>query len=130
MKNDLPLVVRVPVTHTQFDIDAVDAEVYCVNSTPFEFNVSTRSESFTTVDEESGDTASHGSDPVVRKLAPGVTAMIAAVRGWEWDGHVGIEVKFERDGLPTVVKSYNLKSGSGDFTIEPGGRKGRVVSPE
>ncbi len=44
----LPLVVRVSIEQTSFDMDAVDAEIYCVNETSKDFIVSVASNSFTT----------------------------------------------------------------------------------
>jgi hypothetical protein len=128
LKENLPIIVRTDVEQTKFDMDAVDAEVYCVNITDQEFFISTSSESFTTIDEESGDTASHGSNSVSKKLSPGEFFKIAEVKGWEWDGHVGIEVSFKQNEN-VITKSYNLKESKSDFTISKN-KKGRIISPQ
>jgi hypothetical protein len=129
VKQDFPIIVRVNVPQTGFNPDAVDAEIYCVNVTDGVFLISTQSESFTTIDEEAGTTAAHGSDSITKKLLPGESFLIADVKGWEWDGHVGIEVAFKQEGIEKViVKNYNLKESKSDFTISSG-KKGRVISP-
>lgn len=112
-----------------FDIDAVDAEIYCVNATANTFFIATRSESFTTLDEETGLAAQHGSDPKMVLLAPGDSALIADVKGWEWDGHVGIHLSFLEKGKDTpVMKSYDFKKSISDLTIAPG-KTGRIIPP-
>jgi hypothetical protein len=127
---DLPLVIRVNVVHTTFDIDAVDAEIYCVNTTGTEFSIATKSESFTTIDEETGLAAEHGSASKIISLASGASALIAEVKGWEWDGHVGINLSFRAKGNDVVVsKSYNFKTSNADFTIASSGKTGRIIPP-
>lgn len=129
-KADLPLVIRVNVIHTTFDIDAVDAEIYCVNTTSTDFSITTKSESFTTLDEETGLAAEHGSDPKAVSLAPGESVLIAEVKGWEWDGHVGINLSFQTKGNNVaVIKSYNFKESNADFTIASSGKTGRIIPP-
>jgi len=130
MKQKLPVIVRVYLENQGFDMDAVDAEIYCVNNTPYTFFISTKSESFTTIDEDSGLTAEHGSDPLVKKLLSGEYYKIAEVKGWEWDGHVGIEVAFVQEKSENMVlKSYDFKTGKSNFSVAPD-KKGRLISPE
>ncbi len=122
-----PLVVRVAIPQTVFNPDATDAEIFCVNVTQQTFSVSAKSESFTTVDEEEGTAVAHGSPPSAVLLAPGDTARVADVKGWEWDGHVGINLVFrEESSGSTITKSYDLKSGKGNFTL-PSGETGRII---
>jgi len=130
MKRELPLIVRVSIAQPTFDPSGVDTEVYCVNTTSQGFTISTKSESFTTIEEQNGETATHGSPPESHWLAEGESALIAIVKGWEWDGHVGIQVVFQPIGnKATFIKSYNLKESKTDYTIEPLGIKGRIISP-
>ena len=131
ISEELPIVVRVPVPQETFDAGAIDTKVYCVNTTPHAFRIAAHSVSFTTVDEETGDAVEHGSQPTDILLEPGATAEIADVAGWEWDGHVGIEVVFERaDGKkPPARKSYNLKASSTGKQAVPGAGEGWVIPP-
>ena len=129
-KENLPLVIRVNVIHTTFDIDAVDAEIYCVNTTAIDFSIATKSESFTTIDEETGTAAEHGSAPKKFLLATGESILIADVKGWEWDGHVGINISFLAKGNnAAVIKSYNFKESNADYTIASSGKTGRIIPP-
>ncbi|TND08741.1 MAG: hypothetical protein FD123_1957 [Bacteroidetes bacterium] len=130
MPQTLPLIIRVAVPQTVFNPGAVDTEVYCENTTAYVFIVSVSSGSFTTVDENTGDAVRHGSQPVNAVLQPGEAVPVADVAGWEWDGHVGLEIGFRHEGTGTVIrKSYNLKSSSSDHTIRANGKTGRVILP-
>jgi hypothetical protein len=101
-----------------------------VNTTSSTFSIATQSESFTTIDENTGETAEHGSEPKNISLAPGTHVLIADVKGWEWDGHVGIEVLFREEGKGTpIIKSYNFKGSKADFTIPSTEKKGRIIPP-
>lgn len=129
-KAEFPLVIRVSMIHTIFDMDAVDAEIYCVNTTEKDFSIATKSESFTTIDEETGTIAEHGSAAKIISLSPGESALIADVKGWEWDGHVGINISFLAKGEATArIKSYNFKESKADFIIPASGKTGRVIPP-
>lgn len=125
-----PLIVRVHVPGVA-DAGEVDTEVYCVNATSEDFAVDVHSNSFTTVDEEVGTVVEHGSAPVQTWLAPGAAVRVAQVRGWEWDGHVGITVDFTRraDG-GRARKTYALKRGAEPYTVPGLGKEGCVVPPE
>ena len=115
---------------TKFDPGAVDAEVYCMNTTKSVFMIETSSESFTTVDPENGDTVEHGSSPVDVTLQPGEVVLVADVKGWEWDGHVGLEVIFSKpQNKFSVTHSYNLKESSKDFYIPSIDKNGRTIAP-
>jgi hypothetical protein len=130
MTDELPILVRVTVPKTGFDPDAVDAEIYCVNTTAETFSISTAGESFTTLDEESGEGVKHGSQPLNFLLLPGELKLVADVKGWEWDGHVGIEITFQESGSSEITrKSYNLKQSKKDYLIESLNLKGRVIEP-
>lgn len=130
MKEQIPILIRVSIPQKGFDIDAVDVEIYCYNSTDAQYFFSTKSESFTTIDEETGITAEHGSDSGIFILNPGEHIKIAEVLGWEWDGHVGIELAFRKTGdTKTILKSYNFKSSSGDFQIPGFELMGRIIKP-
>lgn len=126
---DIPILVRVSLDGVS-DAGAIDTEVYCVNLTQQPFQISTRSTSFTTVDEEAGTVVEHGSGPAHVILLPGEATMVGSVAGWEWDGHVGIELRLREAGSATGVRvSYDLKRGEGDYLIEALGRRGRIVPP-
>lgn len=128
--SELPTIVRVSITQTRYDPGAVDAEIYCINTTPQSFSVSIRSESFTTVDEEDGHTVEHGSAPGQYFVSTGECVRVATVEGWEWDGHVGIEVTFRAEGSGVmIVRTYNLKEGGKEFSIAALNIKGRIISP-
>jgi hypothetical protein len=130
MKSKLPILVKVSVPQNGFNPDAVDAEIYCVNITAETFSISTSSESFTTLDEESGEGVNHGSQPLSFLLLPDEIKLVADVKGWEWDGHVGIKMSFQESGSSTVVTNdYNLKESKEDFLIESLNLKGRVIAP-
>lgn len=121
------LIVRVNVEQTKFDIDAVDARVYRINTSEKELVVDTSGESFMTIDEESGATADdNSSDRFI--LKPGEVRLIAEIAGWEWDGHVGMKISYAPvAGGGSTSKSYDFKSGNGDYMIELLKLQGRVV---
>lgn len=126
----LPIIVGISVPPTRYDPDAVDTEVYCVNTTSLAYAISVRSESFTTVDEEEGTVVEHGSAPGKHRIQPGEYVMVADVEGWEWDGHVGIEVSFQAEGSSVItVKTYNLKEGGKEFLIAQLKKRGRIIAP-
>lgn len=121
------LVVRVNVEQAEFNIDAVDARVYCINTSESDLLVTLASESFITIDEESGDTADDTTSDKF-KLAPGEVRLISEILGWEWDGHVGMKITYApAAGGKPISKTYNFKSGSGDYRIESLKLEGRVV---
>jgi len=128
----LPLIVRAAVPQTAFDPDAVDTEVFCVNVTPHAFTIFVLSESFITLDETTGDSAVTGPPPFTARLAPGELVRVSEVKGWEWDGAVGLRVTFVREKnselQAPVAKAYDLKQSSADFTL-PSGKTGRVIVP-
>lgn len=131
MKDTLPIIVRIPVPQEKFDPDAIDTEVYCVNITNDNYRIEILPESFTTIDEESGATAAHGSPETHFMLGPGESAQAAEVAGWEWDGHVGIAVCFTNISNGAVSKrSYNLKHSVRSFFLSQHGKEGRVIPPE
>lgn len=92
------------------DADAVDAVIYCVNQTPHTFHLSTRSESFTTVDEQTGAVARYG-PPAELTVRPGETARLGDVYGWEWDGVVALDVAFLREGSPEWMRAIHTPNG-------------------
>lgn len=121
-------IVRVPVEQKTFDPDAVDAQIYCINTGNTPLSISFRNESFTTIDEETGLTASHGTDDHSFVLNPDEVKLIAVIQGWEWDGHVGMEIECKPlNGGTPIVQNYNFKSGSGDYTIESLSLTGRIM---
>lgn len=121
------LIVLVNIEQPRFDMDAVDARVYCINTSESEVIVTLSSESFITIDEESGDTADDSTTDNFN-LAPGEVRLIAEILGWEWDGHVGMKITCApKSGGKSINKTYNFKSGSGDYKIESLKLEGRVV---
>lgn len=130
-KGRLPLtVVRVYVEQKAFDPDAVDAQVYCINTSESALLISTASESFITVDEETGATADDASKLPEFTLKPGEARLIAEIQGWEWDGHVGIELRFRSPNSKEITKaSYNFKSSTADYYIEALKLQGRIIEP-
>jgi hypothetical protein len=128
--SDLPLIVLVSLPGVT-DASDVDSEVYCVNDTGERFWIAVKSSSFTTVDEDAGTVVEHGSAPGTLDLVPGAWAKIGEVRGWEWDGHVGMEVQLWCASAPEWNRqAYGLKRGSGRYTIAGLGREGVIVPPE
>jgi hypothetical protein len=124
------LVIRVPVQQTEFNIDAIDTQIYCINTGEATLTVKTSSNSFITVDEVTGDTADDKST-VKFTLVPGEVRLISEIAGWEWDGHVGMEITcISVDGDEPMRQNYNFKSGSSDYTIESLQLKGRIVMGE
>ena len=126
---DIPLLVRVSFGGVS-EAGEIDTEVYCVNLSSKPFQISVRSASFTTVDEEVGTVVEHGSAPAQMILLPGEAKMVSEVAGWEWDGYVGIELKLrESDASFGLRLSYDLKRSAGEFAIESLGKKGYIVHP-
>jgi hypothetical protein len=126
---NIPILVRVMLAGVT-DAGQVDTEVYCVNLTQKSFQISTRSNSFTTVDEEVGTVVEHGSPPSEVLLLPGEAKQVGDVAGWEWDGYVGLELIFrELESAARLRVSYSLKTSAGDFTIESLGKSGQIVPP-
>jgi hypothetical protein len=130
-QGELPTIVRVSIPQTRYNPDAVDADIYCVNTTSQSFSVAVRSQSFTTVDEADGLTVEHGSAPGQYFLSPGECVRMASVEGWEWDGHVGLEVTFKAGGSGAmIVRTYNLKEGGKEYLMATLNIRGRIISPE
>lgn len=127
---EIPLIIRVDIPFTTFNPDAPDTHIYCVNETQQSFHITTNSTSFTTIDEESGESVSHGSSPFEKIIHPGDVVQIANVLGWEWDGFVGIAVCFKNLSDNRQINcSYNLKSGVGDYFDVKSELAGRIVPP-
>jgi hypothetical protein len=128
---DVPAVV---IHHLRgFDADAVDAVIYCVNQTPHTFHVSSRSESFTTADEETGAVVRHGPPPAELLVRPGEIVRLGDVYGWEWDGVVSLDVAFWREGIPEWLRAIYTFNGIGaprERMIIPGPDvEGCIASP-
>lgn len=120
-------IVRVSVEQKIFDPDAVDAQIYCINTSGLDILVSTSNESFITIDEETGATANDNSSERFI-LKPGEVRLISEIAGWEWDGHVGMKISYAPVvGGKSVSKSYNFKSASGNYRIDSLNLKGRVI---
>lgn len=129
-RHRIPLiVVKVPVEHKSFDPDAVDMRVYCINSGETLLHVNLKGESFITIDEVEG-TAAGDSSVTEFTLEPGAVQLIAEIEGWEWDGHVGMEIGFRSVGTEkNTVGSYDFKTSAGDYFIEALKLQGRIVKP-
>lgn len=126
---DIPILVRVSLAGVA-DAGQIDTEIYCVNLTQKTFQILTRSDSFTTVDEEVGTVVEHGSLPSEILLLPGEAKQVGDVAGWEWDGYVGLELIIrEMESGARLRVSYSLKRSVGDFTIEALGKSGQIVPP-
>lgn len=123
----LPTVVCVRVEGVK-DAGEIDTEVFCVNETPVPYQLSVRSTSFTTVDEETGAAVEHGSGVPSATVRPGEAVLIGAVAGWEWDGHVGMEITFmDAQTGSEAVRAYSLKEGDRRVILPGSARQGRVV---
>jgi len=121
------LVIRVNAEQKGFDIDAIDARIYCINTSDGELAIGISGESFMTVDEESGETAD---DAATERffLKPGEVHLIAEIAGWEWDGHVGMKITYAPlSGGKSISRSYDFKSGNSNYKIESLNLQGRVV---
>jgi hypothetical protein len=125
---EIPILVKVKVRQTVFDPDAIDTLIYCVNNTESNFVISSKSESFTTIDEETGETVKHGSQPAEIELQKGEAVKIADVEGWEWDGHVGIEIVFMNDENE-IRKSYDFKRNGKEYVHGHPPFEGLVLDP-
>ena len=126
---DLPVIVRVWLEGVT-NPGEIDAEVYCVNHTDQPFLVTARSTSFTTVDEEAGTALRHGSYPVETLVLPGEAKRVGDVAGWEWDGAVGMQLRFRAVGSAASLRAgYNLRNPAEAFTIEPLGKRGHIIPP-
>lgn len=131
--SELPIIVKVPLPEEtpSFDLDRIDTEIWCVNTTAQTFTVLTRGDSFTTVDEETGVAAKHGSRPTRVTLPPGGCALVADVAAWEWDGAVGIVVAYLRPGdREPACRRYDMRDMSGEeYRLAGSGKTGLVVKP-
>ncbi|GAB4205320.1 MAG: hypothetical protein OHK0022_31300 [Roseiflexaceae bacterium] len=126
---DLPLLVRVGLGGVTNPTE-IDTEIYCVNHTGQPLLVAARSTSFTTVDEESGSAAHHGSRPTQILIGPGEAKMVGDVVGWEWDGAVGMELRFRPVGVATGLRvGYNLRRPGEPLMIEALGERGHLIPP-
>lgn len=121
----IPLIVLVEIDSKS--ADDVDTEVYCLNTTERAWLVDVQSESFTTVDEEVGTVVEHGSPPMSRLVEADEAVKVAEVRGWEWDGYVGIEVTFRvPDSEERYHETYPFRRRNRTIDL-PGIGPGRVV---
>lgn len=130
-KNPSPLtIVKVHVEQKTFNPDAVDTQIYCINTGVTTLLINLKGESFITIDEDSGAAASDSSKHPEFSLEPGAVRLIAEIEGWEWDGHVGMEIGFRAaDNDKVTVASYDFKSSSGDYFIESLELSGRIINP-
>lgn len=106
-------------------INEVAYEFHCINTTPHEFIVATRSDGAITVNEETGAAISTGSQPAEHRLTPGAAVQIGDALGWELDGVVAFDVRFTRtDNGCFFQRNYALHHRSHPCTIpgrtEPG----------
>lgn len=129
---ELPLLVCVPI-ETGGNASLIDTELYCVNLTSRTFDVDARSESHTTVDEETGAGIAHGSPPKSVVLAPGEAAQVGDVAAWEWDGAVGMSITYRPagDDAPIYV-SYlpsHFRRDSEPLVVPSNGKSGHIITP-
>ena len=125
----LPLIVSVSLAGVT-DPGEIDTEVYCVNETDDTFTVVVGSTSFTTVDEDHGVVLDHGPPPAHLVLEPGAVQRVATVRGWEWDGHVGVAIEYLHHGSWRRERvSYSLKRPGLSYTIPILGAEGTLILP-
>ncbi|WP_106640375.1 hypothetical protein [Allosphingosinicella vermicomposti] len=124
---DLPAIVRVSREGVT-DATEIDTDIYCANLTPTLFHVEVRSASFTTVDEETGAALAHGADAMAILLAPGATARIGDVAGWEWDGFVGLDIIFQADGATSRTRC-RFRLGESVAAFKALGIEGRLIAP-
>lgn len=126
----LPLIVRVTLCGVT-DPGEVDTHVYCVNATPDPFEVAVRSASFTTVDEQLGTVICHGSEPRRVLLASSEVARVGEVRGWEWDGYVGLEVEYTACATGRRERrTYSLKRSTAGYRVPGIETQGSLISPD
>lgn len=120
-------IVRVNIEQTTFNPDAIDAQIYCINTSETQLQVDISGESFITIDEDSGETADDKfSDRF--KLAPGEVRLISEIAGWEWDGHVGMAIECSSPiDSQRFRTTYNFKSGSENYYVASLGLEGRVI---
>ena len=124
---ELPHIVCVRIPGVT-DASLVDTEVFAMNETSVTYQIFAESTSFTTVDEEVGTVVEHGSTPHVAALHPGEAALIGMVRGWEWDGHVGVLIRFvDAASSAETVRSYAFKRGDERLMLPGGTREGWIV---
>lgn len=122
------ILIRVPVEQKKFDPDAIDTQVYCINTSDHELHIKLNEESFLTLDEENGDAVSFSGAKKEFILAPEQAHLISEICGWEWDGHVGVELSVRSADNPEAkTYSYDFKSGSGDYYFEEQKVNARII---
>jgi hypothetical protein len=115
---DEPLPSVVVKRTATLDTGAKDTIVHCVNATDSAFVVDVRSSAFLTVDDD-GTTMQTGPADVTVTLQPGETAKIGDVVAWEWDGHVGLSIRYTNAHTGRRYgTAYNLKHGPNGRPVE------------
>jgi len=109
-------------------IDEVAYEFHCINTTPHEFIVATRSDSAITISEETGAAISTGSRPTEHRLAPGAAVRIGDALGWELDGVVAFDIRFTRtDNGCFFERNYALHHRSRPCPIPGRSKPGQLI---
>ncbi|GEM_PF-3013943 len=115
---DEPLPIVIVQRTPGLDTGAKDTVVRCVNPTGDAYHVEVHSSAFLTIDDE-GTMMQTGPADVTLTLKPGESAQIGDVVAWEWDGHVGLGIRYTNLRTHrTYGTAYNLKHGSDDRPIE------------
>jgi hypothetical protein len=115
---DEPLPIVIVQRTPGLDTGAKDTLVRCVNDTTDAFHIAVQSSGFLTIDDD-GTMMQTGPADVAQTLQPGESAQIGDVVSWEWDGHVGLSIRYTnvRTGR-TYGTAYNLKHGIDDRPVE------------
>lgn len=115
---DEPLPTVIVQRTPGLDTGAKDTLVRCVNATADAFHVAVGSSGFLTIDDE-GTMMQTGPAGVTVTLQPGESAQIGDVVSWEWDGHVGLSIRYTNLRTHRAYgTAYNLKHGSDDRPID------------
>jgi hypothetical protein len=112
----LPIVIvqRTP----GLDTGAKDTIVRSVNETGDAYQLAVRSSGFLTIDDE-GTMMQTGPADITLALQPGESAQIGDVVAWEWDGHVGLGIRYTNLRTGRIFgTAYNLKHGSDNRPVE------------
>lgn len=111
---DEPLPIVIVQRTPGLDTGAKDTIVRCVNTTADPFQVAVRSSGFLTIDDD-GTMMQTGPADITLTLQPGESAQIGNVVAWEWDGHVGLGIRYMNLRTGRIYgTAYNLKHGSDD----------------
>lgn len=118
-------IIRTSVAQIKFNPDAIDTEIYIWNSGKDPISFYLKNNSFLTLDTEGEVTSGPSETEILISIKPDQILKVGEIEGWEWDGHVGIEIILQ-DKKNSFL--YDLKLTGKNITV--GTISGKEIKPQ